>query len=1123
MEASVCGSKTVRATCKVAFAAATGIVGVFIAFGCFADTLYLPVGVTTNVDVAADAALADTVSLADRTAVVKGGAGKLTVPSGKFIQDKTVDIRVREGSVALTATQQELAAYPEPTETMNKAAFWLESRTNLVKDGDDIKVWRDVRDTDSSVTNHYYAVVDNTWTNLCPQEATYKEKDAVYFRGYQSGCWMNWQKPTGGQATVGNLYHVFLVHGASSYWGYALGQRKGQSPYFHPGEPGGGANAVMWIAHNNETKPMHASRSFRDGVEVDAFTTSQGTGIHVVEVDCLEMRQSAQCFFNDRDFWDDGSGHNPMFGPDSTTQIEGGKRSGGEYICEMLLFTNRLSEVERVSISNWLLRKWRDAVPPQKVPVAVALATNTVVEVETGAYSSLAVSGDGTLANVGQDALVMLSHAQPVQRTVHLSAGASPIMLGHPMPVECAAGDTVNSAITYAGPKLTKTASAGEGKLVKTGNGLLLIDKIPEGVTELTVTGGLLMLSDPDRHADLVPGPDMNVAATIPEWSFETYNASSASNCQKYFNNSEYEGWHGIKPVPDDGYSQVFIFDSQYGSPTGWGLTVDPPDGKNCLAVKHYASAWREFTVPETGKYELEFWAAPRNGYSGKHLDVMIGTSESDLVRLGDIQTSDFQGWRRYVYRIGLLEVGTTYQLWFKTKGENSSRNDCLTQIDAVRVKLSEAVIGTWAIPNGDFEDHAVGFSNSFTLDNTNRVTGFTVEQHTGAAAAESGTANYTTFSAYGTDNFARYNRPWSTGGTTQFYMTGTGSKLVTTFTPPAGRWHVQADMSAWCVSSSTAGKAYAVDAEVTIGGVTTSLGQISTNEHRLAARKWPTAFVVDGETPVTLTLAGVVPNSWGHGILDNLVLVAAPATDENLLADPGIDDSSKWSIVKTPKPSGVTASQFMNCDSFYKQHFGLDSLAGTKVAKIVNDDTIYQSVTFPTGGLYRLTVNLKTRGTTVPSNSGNNPVDVYLAKDGVTNIVGRSDNAATTNYNEYAFTFAVPEVGGTYDVGFHGTSVWGGDGTPTVDRTMLLDAAWLCRVESEHELVLPKDLNIEVAEGARLQLDFAGTNEVFSLRIAGRKCSGYISAETRPDLFPALSGPGTLYIRDRGLLIVVR
>ena len=117
-----------------------------------------------------------------------------------------------------------------------------------------------------------------------------------------------WQTPAGGQATVGNLYNVFIVHGAARYWGYALGQRNGQNPYFQPNGVGG-ADSAIWIAHNAENRPMHSSRTYRDGIEVDPFTTGQGTGIHVIEVDCLEMRQSAQCFYNDRDMWKDANGY----------------------------------------------------------------------------------------------------------------------------------------------------------------------------------------------------------------------------------------------------------------------------------------------------------------------------------------------------------------------------------------------------------------------------------------------------------------------------------------------------------------------------------------------------------------------------------------------------------------------------------------------------------------------------------------------------------------------------------------------------------------------------------------------------------------------------------------------
>ncbi|MBR0506498.1 MAG: hypothetical protein IJJ84_13935, partial [Kiritimatiellae bacterium] len=358
----------------------TVAVGMLAAAG-MAETLLVPTGVTTNFEVAVDTTLTDAVTVSDRSAIEKTGAGTLTLSGGQFTQSKTVDLRVREGTAVFTPSPQALAAYPQPTETMNKAAFWLESRTNLVKDGDDIVEWRDVRDTDPTATNHYYAVVDNTLTNLCPREATYTEKSAVYFGGFASGCWMNWQNPEGGQATVGNLFHVFLVHGAAKTWGFALGQRFGQSPYFQPNGTSG-ASSYIWISHNAENRPMHSSRTYRDGIEVDPFTTEQGTGAHVIEVDCLVQRQSAQCFFNDRDMWKDANGYNPMFGPTSTKQTGGGKRVGGEYICEMLLFTNRLSEVERVSVSNWLLAKWKDATPPSAPAALVTLATNATVSVE---------------------------------------------------------------------------------------------------------------------------------------------------------------------------------------------------------------------------------------------------------------------------------------------------------------------------------------------------------------------------------------------------------------------------------------------------------------------------------------------------------------------------------------------------------------------------------------------------------------------------------------------------------------------------------------------------------------------------------------------------------------------
>ena len=67
--------------------AATGIAGVVVALDCAAGTLLLPVGVTTNINVAADTTLTDAVTLTDRSAVEKTGAGKLTLSGGQFTQD----------------------------------------------------------------------------------------------------------------------------------------------------------------------------------------------------------------------------------------------------------------------------------------------------------------------------------------------------------------------------------------------------------------------------------------------------------------------------------------------------------------------------------------------------------------------------------------------------------------------------------------------------------------------------------------------------------------------------------------------------------------------------------------------------------------------------------------------------------------------------------------------------------------------------------------------------------------------------------------------------------------------------------------------------------------------------
>jgi hypothetical protein len=60
----------------------------------------------------------------------------------------------------------------------------------------------------------------------------------------------------------------------------------------------------------------------------------------------------------------------------------------------------------------------------------------------------------------------------------------------------------------------------------------------------------------------------------------------------------------------------------------------------------------------------------------------------------------------------------------------------------------------------------------------------------------------------------------------------------------------------------------------------------------------------------------------------------------------------------------------------------------------------------------------------------------------------------------------------------------------------------------------------VEVAQGAALDLDFAGTIKLETVRFGGRVVSGVISAATQPDY---VTGSGALYSSPKGTFISVR
>ena len=66
----------------------------------------------------------------------------------------------------------------------------------------------------------------------------------------------------------------------------------------------------------------------------------------------------------------------------------------------------------------------------------------------------------------------------------------------------------------------------------------------------------------------------------------------------------------------------------------------------------------------------------------------------------------------------------------------------------------------------------------------------------------------------------------------------------------------------------------------------------------------------------------------------------------------------------------------------------------------------------------------------------------------------------------------------------------------------------------------MPRDLELSLAKGSNIQLQYYGTNEISRLRLGGRSVCGVISAETHPDY---VSGTGSLYVKPHGFGVLIR
>lgn len=1137
----------------VALAFAAGAEDMFVT-----SEVLVPPYAVEKVNVDTEAVQTDPVIVSKGGAVRKTGAGTWTLPSGKLSQGWDARVEVEEGRLDLQATPAESVSFADVETILNKSASWFDAsrEASRVSSGDTLTDWLDVRETGNGAAgyNLVRAVTDFTLTDKSPvyqQDATYG-KSGLYFGGVGSDIWMKFCTPDDEEICY-KAYHVYAIHGETAASGFPtiFGTRykniknANLLPYyaFCSGGTGLGTYSVWSATYNVDMLPIYNGRTYINGRQINPFESAQfpfvlspenkmPRGFSLLEAEMLNSPALVSCLDNDRDYTT-----RKDLGSDWQYNQYGANRQGGDYLCEIVIFTNRLTETERMKVSSYLINKWLGA--PSVPSISVALAKDAKLTLPPSGLT-VSVEGEGQIVkDDGLDGVISLETGSTGYfGSVRLAAGG--IRTCSAVELDLACGETLTVSQDYSDRHFTRTSGDKADTVVKDGDGALTIQSIsgPEKNT-LRVNGGSVTLSARRQGLKSFVAESSRVRAVVPNASFE--EGASASQTVKVDNGATVNGWHADLVVG----SEVFYFNWTKNQGAGydgqyWKLPQDPPDGVAALAIKQSASAWTEVEIPEDGRYELSFYAAGRKNYADLALELMIGPDAEHLQRIGgfrnvhtdlyyDLDPAGRQHYYRYSYMTPHLTAGK-HQLWFRHTDQTVDRCVLIDCVELVKEDL--AADGVWKIPNGNFCDLDTSYStfadpNHFNVANAAALVGWTCVQPEAPVQANVDVVApaLLQMNRIGQDAWPGrfyHNRNANDGGI-QLQLCQ-GGYATTRFTPPKGEFCLRGNLALMVIAGKST---HAVVFRATVtpdGGTETDLGRVERNNQQdMYVECFPTPFVADGETPVTLKLWIENLNlekdrTTANGNVADLSLVdARRALTQNLVANGGFDSMTGWTVEQedaTYYPGGYNYNNDNGWGAArYKGH--------AYCLKMTGPGTVYRKVMFPAAGFYRLQAAARTRtfGGKISAN-GPNALHFYIARGGVTNEIA-AWNPVNTNYVESAWCFRVTDAEEEYDFGIRGIPPPNRNVNP-LDMTSFVDGVEISRVDFAEETPnLSEHTRITVAEGAKLRLDFPGTNQVSSLHLGGKAYFGTVTAETAPDY---ISGPGALtVVPDSGLFIILK
>ena len=768
--------------------------------------------------------------------------------------------------------------------------------------------------------------------------------------------------------------------------------------------------------------------------------------------------------------------------------------SGGFCLAEVIIFTQRLSEFDRMRVEDYLWKKWMGSRQTSLGSVAVAAGSKVSATISSDVTGAL--SGGGTFEKNGTGTATLVNDG--FSGAVVLNAGT---IRSENLPFAVKTGGQTLAAGGQG--VVTRTDGGTANTFVKSGSGQLVVASLP-ATTTVQVGGGTLRISPPTASAEFLSpaifsnanfeafnimpnlfvnvggGAGTTVAKTNQNWVFDRSMHASGGNLVTILTTNTYHNgdW---QLQPEDSY--------------GLGY-----EGNNMLYI-YRGSATGRFILPAAGFYRLSFAVGARNSGCLKNMELKI-----DGEKIRDVTSFNEKSFMRYEVALPHLAAGPHEVTVCDLIG---TANTIL--FDDFKVfpdrRLAEAPVAV-AIANPGFEEP---MSNIASKDYTfkpavSNCTGWTMQDITHHFASNLVMRRWFDGITVADDGLLAWPDEMADGFLcAQIYGASRPISQAVTL-PSAGRYRLTFHLAKRCGLSPQL-------VSVSVGGTVVKKVWVRHDDWK----RYEAIFDVAEGGEKTLTFTGEVATenavvyTTGSAWLDDVALERVSETvPENLVSNGGFEVAGGGWKYSTCTNASVTIGWYGSLTNAPPMGVDCAFMSGNDRT----DGDLRQDITFPAAGRYELSFRVR-RFRANPFGD-----DDMVSRFHVTlgdNVIW--DSYVLRHEDECVIKqpFTVVEAG-TYRLGFHTTFQMSQRGYALLDDVAIVAAP----AESRTDLAdyIPETTELDVADGAMLNLDFDGVATVRGIRYNGRSYVGEISHATCPAW---VMGRGVLSAAPRGTVILFR